>query len=88
MSDKDIWDDFLEYGSIGLIISYFLIFIILPGEHPKLSILIVPVIALLFLAGNVPNWIIVGWIVSGGVWFTIPIWAPLLNGDEPFTKPN
>mgnify|MGYP007042283751 CR=1 FL=1 len=87
MPEKTVFDEMLEYG-VMMILVIGVSFIFLPSKYPKLSILIVPAVALLFLAGNVPNLIIFGWIISAGVWFTIPIWLPLSKGDAPFTKPN
>jgi hypothetical protein len=87
VSDGSILDEILSYSAMGLFIGGVVVFIF-PFKYPKLSLLVLPVIALLFFAVNVPSWIIAGWILSAGIWFTIPIWLPLSKGDSPFTLMN
>jgi len=82
-----IFEKILEYGALGIVLLG-IAFILLPNKYPKASIMIVPIISILFILGNVPLWIIIGWTISGLVWFTIPIWVPMSKGEEPFTKPN
>ena len=87
MPYRAIFDKLWDTGVSGAILLG-LAFIFVPSKYPKISMFFVPIVSVIFILGSVPAWIIIGWTISGLVWFTIPIWGPLANGDAPFTKPD
>jgi hypothetical protein len=88
MTDESIFDEIAAHGVLGIAIAAVVVFFLLPAKYPKGAILLVPAVAFLFVVANVPAWIIIGWILSASVWFTIPIWVPLSNGEAPFSQPD